>query len=144
MIAAGVAMLVLGLYVALRFSERRFVATSTRRVAAGWAIFASGAKLVWGNRTIMVMVVATFLINGGSEAGRLYQKRLVDLGFPASPVIWFAGLGVVTLVAGAAALRLVEPRVNDTRAAWRGYVVSCVAGALEPIAVGAPSRWRAR
>jgi MFS transporter, DHA3 family, tetracycline resistance protein len=137
MIAAGVAMLVLGLYVALRFSERRFVAASTRRVAAGWAIFASGAKLVWGNRTIMVMVFATFLVNGGSEAGRLYQKRLVDLDFPASPVIWFAGLGVVTLVAGAAALRLVEPRVNETRAAWRGYVASCVAGALGLVGLAA-------
>jgi hypothetical protein len=122
-------MLLLGIYVALRFREERFVPAPTRRLAAARAIFGRGFTLVRTNRAILAMVVATFLVNGATEAGRLYQKRLVTVGFPASPVIWFAGLGLLVLVVGATALRMIEPRIDDSGTAVRGYRLACAAGA---------------
>lgn len=56
------------------------------------------------SRTILVIFAATCLVNGASEVGRLFQKRLVDIGLPSDPVLWFTALGIVTLMVGAAAL----------------------------------------
>jgi MFS family permease len=140
MVLAGVAMLALGLHVALRFRERRFVPTSTRRWSASWSIFVRGSTLVRRSHAILVVFAATFLVNGAADAsGRLQARRLVDLGLPSDPVAWFAGLGVLTLLVAAVALRVVERRVDGVGAAARGYVVACVAGAVGLVGLaGAP------
>jgi hypothetical protein len=58
---------------------------------------------------------------------------------PTDPVGWLAVLGVLTLLAGAAALRIVQRRIEGTDAALRGYVVACAAGAVGLIVLaGAP------
>jgi MFS family permease len=140
MVLAGAAMLLLAPYVALRFPERRFVPTAARRWAASWSILRRGAALARGSRVVLLVLAATFLVNGAADAfGRLRPLRLIDLGLPTDPVVWFTLLGVVTLLLGAAALRAVEPRVDDARASLAGYTAACAAGAVGAIALaGAP------
>jgi MFS transporter, DHA3 family, tetracycline resistance protein len=140
MVLAGATMLLLGLYVVFRFREQRFVPTSTRRWSASWSILVRGTALVRRSRIILVMFAATFLVNGAAGAGgRLQPRRLVDIGLPSDPVAWFTGLGVLSLLVGAAALRVVERRIDGARTALRGYVIACAAGAVGFIVLaGAP------
>jgi hypothetical protein len=138
MVIAGAAMLLLGLYVVVRFREERFVPAPTRRWAASWSILARGWDLVRRSRAILLMFAATFLVNGAWNGfGRLRPLKLVDLGLPTDPVAWFTGLGVLTLLAGAAALRFVEARIDDAGTALRGYAIACGAGAVGALALAA-------
>jgi MFS transporter, DHA3 family, tetracycline resistance protein len=138
LVLAGGAMLALGLYVALRFREERFVPAPARRWSASWAIFRRGASLVRGSRAILVVFAATFLVNGAAVGiGRMQPRRLVDLGLPTDPVAWFAVLGVLTLLVGAAALRIVEREIDDARAALRGYALACAAGTVGALVLAA-------
>jgi MFS transporter, DHA3 family, tetracycline resistance protein len=137
MVVAGAGMLLLGPYVGARFRERRFAPAPARRAAASWAILVRGSRLVRRSRPLLLMFAATLLVNGGAAAGRLFQRRLVDVGLPVDPVVWFTGLGVVTLLAGAAALRLAERRVEEASAALRGYVLACAAGAAGAVLLAA-------
>lgn len=131
MVLAGAAMLLLGLYVALGFRERRFVPAPSARLAASWAILARGATLVGRSRPILLVFAATFLVNGAADAfARLHPRRLVDLGFPADPLAWFAGLGVLALLIGASALRAVQAHAGDPRSALRGYALACAVGTV--------------
>jgi MFS family permease len=140
MVLAGAAMLLLGLYVVVRFREQRFVPASTRRLSASWSIFVRGSALVRRSRAILLMFAATFLVNGAGDAfGRLQARRLVDIGLPVDPVLWLTALGVLTLLVGAGALRVVEARIDDAGTALRGYLVACAAGAVGVIGLaGAP------
>jgi MFS family permease len=134
---AGAAMLGLGIYVALRFRERRFVPTSARRVAASWSILVEGTMLVRTSRALLLMLAATFLVNGAESYGRLQAQRLVELGLPTDPVAWLTVLGLLTLLVGAAALRVAQAHVDAVPAALRGYVVACGAGAVGLVAFAA-------
>jgi MFS family permease len=139
MVLAGAAMLSLGLYVVLRFREHRFVPASTRRWSASWSILVRGSALVRRSRVILLIFAATFLVNGAATAGRLQARRLVDIGFPSNPIAWFAALGVLTLLVGTAALRVVEPHIDGARTARRGYVIACAAGVVGLVGLaGAP------
>jgi hypothetical protein len=136
-------MLLLGVYVAARFPERRFVPAATRRWAAARTVLARGSALVRGSRAILVMFAATFVVNGvAGAAGRVYPLRLVGIGLAADPVAWVTGLSVLTMLLGAVALRAAQPRIGGTGGARRGYVVACgvaavglvgLAGATEPV-----------
>ncbi|MCI0688569.1 MAG: MFS transporter [Sporichthyaceae bacterium] len=130
MVLAGAAMLLLGLYVGLRFREQRFTPTTTRRWSTSWSILGRGWSLVRGSRPIRLMLAATFLAIGASGAGRLHQRRLIDLGFPAEPLVWFTALGVLTLLAGTAAMWVVERSVGDPHASLRGYAIACAVGTV--------------
>jgi hypothetical protein len=133
MVLAGVAMVALGLYVAARFTERGFSPTRARRWRRSAAILRRGVLLARRDREILLVLAATFLINGAAEAyGRLYPKRLVGLGFPAhtDPLVWFAGLGIAAFAVGALALRLVEARIDGVGVARRAYAAACFLGAL--------------
>jgi hypothetical protein len=140
MVLAGAAMLLLGLYVVVRFREERFVSASTRRWSASWSILVRGSALVRRSRAILLILAATLLVNGAWVGfGRLQPKRLVDVGLPTDPVAWFTALGVLTLLVGAAALRFVERRIDAAGTALRGYVVACGAGAVAALGLaGAP------
>ncbi len=136
MVLAGAAMLLLGLYVVFRFREQRFVAVPTRRWSASWSIFVRGLGLVRRSRAILVMFAATFLVNGAAIGfGRLQPRRLVDLGLPTDPVAWFTVLGVLTLLAGAGALRVVESRIEGVRTVLGGYAVACAIGGVGVVAL---------
>ena len=139
MVLAGAAMLLLGLYVVFRFPEQRFVPTTTGRWLASWSILVRGSTLVLRSRAILVMFAATFVVNGAAAFGRLHPRRLVDLGLPSDPVAWFTALGVLTLLVGAAALRIVESHIDGPRTALNGYAVACAAGAVGAVLLaGAP------
>lgn len=141
MVVAGGAMQLLGLYVVLRFPERRFVPASTRRWSASWSILRRGIGLIRRSRAIFVIFVATFLVNGATEVGRLFQKRLVDIGLPSDPTLWFTALGVLALLVGAIALRVVERHIEGAHTAQRGYVLACVVGAIGLVVLAsAPER----
>ena len=136
-VLAGAAMLLLGLYVVARFPERRFVAAPERRWSASWSILVRGSVLVRHSRAILLMLGATFLVNGAAASGRLHARRLVDIGLPSDPVVWFTVLGVLTLLVGAAAFRVVEAHIDGVGTVLRGYVVACAAGAAGLVVLAA-------
>jgi MFS family permease len=138
MVVAGVAMVVLGLYVVVRFTEHGFTPTRVRRWQRSAAILRRGVALARRDHEILLVLAATFLINGAAEAyGRLYPKRLVGLGFPdqSDPIVWFTGLGIVAFAVGALALRIVEARIDGVGVARRVYAAACFIGALGLIAL---------
>jgi hypothetical protein len=133
MVIAGLAMGLLGLYVMARFTEQHFTPTRTQRWRQAMTILQRGVALARRDRQILVVFVATFLVNGVADAfGRLYQKQLIGLGLPdrLDPVVWFTGLGVITFAIGAFALRMVEARINGVGVARRAYAAACGIGAL--------------
>ena len=96
-------------------------------------------------------MAATFLINGAAVFGLLQTRRLVQLGFPATPILWLTGLGIATLLAGAGVFRLAESRLQDTAGLRRAYALACAAGGLAlavlaaaPGAAVARRRWWSR
>ena len=137
MVVAGAAMLLLGLYVVLRFREQRFVPTYTRRWSASWSILVRGFSLVRRSRAILALFAATFLVNGAATSGRLQTRRLVDIGFPSDPLVWFTALGILTLLVGAIAFRVVARQIENVQTTLRGYVLACAIGAAGLICLAA-------
>ncbi len=134
-IGAGAAMLLLSLYVVARFSEERFVPASGARWAASWTTFRRGLSLVRGSPDLLRIFLATFLVNGATDAaGRLAPKQLLELGLPIrlDPIVWFTGLGVVALVLGAVTLRIAGRRL-DGEHARHSYGVAAVVGTVGAI-----------
>jgi MFS family permease len=138
-VVAGIAMMSLGVYVALRFTEERFVPVRTARWSSSWTTFRRGLTLVRRSREILLIFAATFLVNGASDAaGRLTQKQLLDLGWPSDPdpIIWFTGLGVVGLIAGALTLRVFAKRIDGAHART-DYAWAAVAGVVSMLMLAA-------
>ncbi len=142
MVVAGVAMIVLGEYVVVRFTEHGFTPTRARRWQRSAAILRRGVTLARRDREILLILAATFLINGAAAGyGRLYAKRLVELGLPdqSNPILWFTALGIGMYAVGALALRIVEARIDGVGVARRVYAAACGIGVLGLIAlVSAP------
>ncbi|MGC4941163.1 MFS transporter [Kribbella sp. DT2] len=131
-IGAGAAMLLLSVYVVARFSEERCVPASGARWAASWTTFRRGVGLVRGSPELLRIFLATFLVNGATDAaGRLAPKQLLELGLPIrlDPIVWFTGLGVVALVLGAVTLRIVARRL-DGEHARHSYGVAALVGTV--------------
>jgi MFS transporter, DHA3 family, tetracycline resistance protein len=141
-VIAGAAMLALGLFVAVRFSERGFQPTRHARWRESVSIFRRGIALARRDREILLVFAATLLTNGAAEGfGRLFPKQLVELGLPAAPapIVWLTALGLVRLLVGALALRIVEARIGGAGAPRRIYAAACFVGALGAILLaGAP------
>jgi MFS family permease len=138
MVLAGAAMLLLGLFVVVRFRGERFVRAPARRWSASWSILVRGSTLVRRSRAILLMFAATFLVNGAWVAfGRMHPRRLVDIGLPSDPVAWYTALGVLTLLVGAATLRVVERHIDGAHTALRGYLIACAAGVVGAIGLAA-------
>lgn len=132
-VAAGLAMLGLGGFVALRFPERHFTPARSRRWREAASTFGRGIALARSDREILLVFAAAVLVNGASDAfERLYAKRLVELGLPQAPdpIVWLTTLGLVTLLLAAIALRIIEARIDGAGAARRLYAAACSVGAL--------------
>lgn len=131
-VLAGLSIVVLGGAVANRFPEQHF----SKAARAGWrasrVILRDGVRLARRDREILLVLAATFLVNGAVEMfGRTYADRLVALGLPRrpDPIVWYTALGLLMLLAGALALRLLEPRIDADRVAVRTYAgASLLAG----------------
>jgi MFS family permease len=129
MVWAGAGMLCLGGFVVARFPERRFTRPERSPARASWSALVAGSALVRRDPDILVMIAATFLINGAAVFGLLQARRLIELGFPATPILWFTGLGMVTLLVGAAVFRLAQAHLDDVHRLRRAYTLACAAGA---------------
>jgi len=128
-VVSGLAMLALGGFVALRFPEENFRPDDTgRAVRRAAAILKTGAGVARRDHEIVLVLVATFLVNGATMAGWLFPKRLVDVGFPNNPVLWYTGLGIVGSACGVVVLRLVEARIHGVGVARRFYLLGCLLG----------------
>lgn len=80
-VVAGSMMVLLGLYVVVRFTEHEFERVRENHWEESKSIFRRGFSLARRDHEIMLVFAATILINSGAEAfDRLYPKRLVDLG----------------------------------------------------------------
>jgi len=125
MIVMGTIRLVLGLFVALLFTEHNFTPVVEHRFAEAKAIFSEGVRLARHDTQIFLVLGATLTLNSGAEAvDRLFTRRLIDVGFPetANPIVWFTLLGIVGLLAGVLALRYIEARVSAEGAPRRYYL----------------------
>lgn len=129
-VASGAAMAAVGLYVAARFTEDRFTPARTHLWKASLSILQRGIALARRDRQILLMLAATMLINGASMVTWLFPRRLVDLGFPGDPVLWYSAIGILSFAVAAAALRIVEDRIDGPGAARRAYALACVIGVL--------------
>ncbi|MCW2605096.1 MAG: major facilitator superfamily 1 [Pseudonocardiales bacterium] len=130
MTLAGAGMVLLGFYVLTRFRELRFAPARSRRWAASRSVAADALRLARRNPVVRVVLVATLLTNGAHEYARLYQLRLIDVGFPARPLVWFTGLSVLMLLLGAVVLRIIERRVRDPATGRGCYVAGGTIAAL--------------
>jgi hypothetical protein len=138
MVLAGAAMLLLAVYVVVGFREWRFVPVATRRWTAARSILVRGATLVRRSRAILILFAATFLVDGvAGTFGRLYPLRLVEQGLATDPVLWLTALGVLAYLAGAVALRVVQPYIGGRHTLRRGYVAACGVGTVGVLGLSA-------
>ncbi len=129
-VVSGVGMAVLGLFVAARFTERTFIPTREKRWSTSFSIFRLGVNLLRRDHEILLVCVATMLINGAAMAAWLFPKQLVNLGLPSDPVLWYTALGICSSAAGVVALHLVQARIDNVGVARRMYALTCFIGVL--------------
>ena len=129
-VVSGVAMAVLGLFVAARFTERNFIPTREKRWSASLSIFRLGVSLSRRDHEILLVFVATMIINGAAMVGWLFPKQLVNLGFPSDPVLWYTALGIFSSAFGVVALHIVEARIDGVGVARHMYALTCFIGVL--------------
>jgi hypothetical protein len=128
-VASGLAMALLGVFVAVTFPEDNFTPVRVRRWAAALQALRRGIALARRDREILLVLAATMAVNGADMISWLFARRLVDLGLPGDPVVSYAAVGILSSAAGVIALRLVEARIEGTGAARRAYSVGCLVGA---------------
>jgi MFS family permease len=129
-VVSGVGMALLGLLVAAQFTERNFIHTRENRWSASLSIFRLGVSLVRRDREILLVCVATMLINGASVIAWLFPKQLVNLGFPSDPVLWYTAIGICSSAAGVVALHIVQARIDGVGVARRTHALTCFIGVL--------------
>lgn len=129
-LVSGIAMAVVGLFVAARFVEDNFIPAPGPRWSASLAIFRRGVTLARRDHEILLVLAATLLINGASKVTWLFPKQLLRLGFPNDSVLWYTGLIVLSFLVGAAVLRVVEQRIDGIGVARRTYAFNCFIGAI--------------
>jgi MFS family permease len=129
-VVSSVGMALLGLFVAAQFTERLFRPTREKRWHASLSIVRLGVSLVRRDHEILLVCVATMLINGASMAAWLFPKQLVHLGFPSDPVLWYTAVGICSSAAGVVALHLVQARLDGVGTARRMYALACFMGVL--------------
>ena len=129
LVVSGVGMFVLAAFVALRFVEHRLVPGRLHRWHAT-ALVRRGAGVTRRDHEVLIVITATFLVNAALMVGWLYPKRLVALGFPNNPILWYSALLVVTSFIGFLAMHYVERHIEGTGVARRFYALACLVGVL--------------
>jgi MFS transporter, DHA3 family, tetracycline resistance protein len=127
---SGIAMALLGLFVAVRFNEHNFTPAPERRWSASLSIFKRGLALAAGDYEILLVFAATTIINGAAMVGWLFPKQLVNLGFPNDPVLWWTSIEILSFAVGVVSLHFVEPRIDGAGVARRTYALACFFGVL--------------
>jgi MFS family permease len=134
-VVSGLGMAVVGIFVAVRFSEHNFTRTRAQRWTASLSIFRRGLALAAHDHEILLVFAATMIINGASMTAWLFPKQLVILGFPHDPVLWWTAIGILSSGVGAIALHIVEARIDGVGIARRTYALACFIGLLGMLAL---------
>jgi MFS family permease len=134
-VLSGLALAVLGVFVAAQFGEHKFTPVRGRLSKKSVAIFWRGVSLARSDPEILLMLAATMLINAVSEMTRLFPKQLVNLGLPNDPMLWYTVLGILALAVGATALRTLEAHIKGAGGARRFYAAACFIGVVGMIAL---------
>ena len=129
-VVSGASMAALGLFVAARFTERNFRPTREQRWSASLSIFRLGVSLARRDHEVLLVFVATMLINGAALVGWLFPRQLVNLGFPSDPVLWYTAFGICSSAASFVTLCIVEARLDGVGVARRVYALTCFIGML--------------
>lgn len=144
-ITSGTLMLFLGVYVASSFTEQRFKPSQSTGFAGLKSTLKTGTQLVASDRSIAIVLVVTFLINGADEVfSRLLPKGLIDLGLPVEldPILWLVSLGLVTLCVGGMVLHIAQNRMTGEPTLRCLYVIACFVGASGMLLFSvAPNHW---
>jgi len=129
-VVSGAAMALLGVFVAIRFTEDNFVPARGRRWSTSLLIFRRGITLARRDHDILLVLAATLVLNGAGVITWLFPKQLIDVGFPDDPLLWYTALGVLSSGVGVGALRIVEARIDGVGVARRTYALTCFIGVL--------------
>jgi MFS family permease len=133
-VLAGLTMVGLGLYVALRFPEAHFTpAPAGRRSRQAERILREGIHVARRDREILLLIGAWLLVNGsGAGYGRLVERQLVATGFAGTTeaVVSITVLSLAILVISAVGLRALEHRIDRPDAARHVYVAVCATGVV--------------
>jgi MFS family permease len=133
-VLSGIAMIVLGISVVARWPEIGFTpADAGRRARQAVSILRRGMASARADRIILMVIVATLLVNGSAEVyGRLLNHRLVALGMPThpDPIVWFAAMSLAGVALGTLVLQTVERSIAGVGVAMRTYVLACGLGVV--------------
>jgi MFS family permease len=130
MVVSGIGMALLGLFVAVQFTERTFMPRREQRWHASLSVVRLVISLLRRDHQILLVCVATMFLNAASMAAWLFPRQLIHLGFPSDPVLWYAAVGICSLAAGFLALRLVQARIDSGGVARHMYALACFIGML--------------
>jgi len=144
-ILAGSLMLLLGCYVAVKFTETRFIRSRKPLLNGFFLTLKNGIRYARSDRPILLVLSITFLVNGADEVfSRLMAKGLLELGLPKvpEPVLWLTALGLVTLAVGAVTLKVVENRLQGQQSLRFLYLLGCLLGLCGLLLFAlAPNQW---
>lgn len=129
-VVAGSAMAMLALFVAAQFTERNFTPASARRWGEAFGIYQRGLSLSRYDPQIRLIFAATLLLSGATMVAWLFPKRLINLGFPNDPILWYTAIGILSAALGVVALSIVEARIDGVDTAHRYYAFACFIGVL--------------
>lgn len=129
-VASGLGMALVGLYVAICFTERRFAPVREPRLSAAFQVLRHAVRLASADREIQVVLAATALFNGAEMVAWLFARRLSDLGFPINPGVWYAGLGIAGFTIGSPTLRVVARHLTSSQGARWAYALACLVGTI--------------
>jgi MFS family permease len=130
MVVAGIAMALLAVFVATQFTERHFTPTRGQRWRAALGIFQRGSRVTSRDHDILLICVATLVLNGATMVAWLFPKQLIALGFPNDPILWYMAFGLLSAALGVGALAIVERHIDGVGLARRYYVLACFLGVV--------------
>src|SRR5580658_2975709 len=96
LVVSGAGIAALGLYVTAQFDERNFTPVRERGWKASLSIWRRGLVLAFRDHEILLVFVATMIINAAAIAGWLFLKQLVNLGVPNEPVLWWTAIELLS------------------------------------------------
>jgi MFS transporter, DHA3 family, tetracycline resistance protein len=129
-VVAGVAMALLAIFVAVRFTERNFTPKRAQRWGAALEIFQRGINLAHRDQEILLVFVATLALNSATMVAWLFPRQLINLGFPSNPILWYTAIGLLSAALGVVALSIVETRIDGVGVARGYYAFACLVGVL--------------
>ena len=131
-VVSGVAMALVGVYVAIGFVEDNFTRANVQKWKNSVVILQRGLSLSRRDNEVLVVLVATLIINGAAMISWVFPRQLIDQGFPSNPILWYTALGILSLGVGILALHVVEARIEGLGVARRTYALNLYRRVIGP------------